>query len=439
MSERFFSKTMRIAVPIALQAMLQSSFSVIDQLMVGQLGKTSIAAVEVGGKPGFVFIFVSGAIATVAGIMVSQYMGKKEPAKINSSMSVNMCVMLALSIVTAVLCMIFPQQLASIFTKDSAVIGNAIAYIRTTAMIYPLSGTALILAVHIRCNNKAEYPLYISAVSAVMNTILNYALIFGRFGAPALGVEGAAIASVISQVVNLLLMIYFYRKLCTFKFNLCLTREDLMQYVFMLMPLAFNEFLWTCGQNVNTYVYGHMGTSELVAMSLTGPVQSLFMGAMSGLQQAASILIGRSLGEKDYDSAYNNAKKFCWYGFAGSCVLSVLLLLAAYPYVGFYNVDSSVKILGAQLLMAFALLAPIKVQNMIFSGGVIKSGGKTKYVVIIDFIGTWLVGAPLVIFLGLVVKVPIVWTYVIFSQEELVRFLLTVWLFKRRKWMRTLE
>lgn len=117
--EHFLREAMTIAIPVALQAMLQSSFSMIDQLMVGQLGKTAIAAVEVGGKPQFVFAFVSGAIATVTGIMVSQYMGKNDQKKINTSMSVNLLVMLCLALFTMGLCLILPDVLAGIFTKDT--------------------------------------------------------------------------------------------------------------------------------------------------------------------------------------------------------------------------------------------------------------------------------------------------------------------------------
>ena len=124
--ESFFKKSIKIAVPVALQAMLQSSFSLIDQVMVGQLGKRAIAAVEVGGKPGFVFTFVSGAVATVTGIMVSQYMGKEDDEKVDVSMSVNMLVMIAIALITTMACLFVPGLLTGIFTKDMAVIETGV-------------------------------------------------------------------------------------------------------------------------------------------------------------------------------------------------------------------------------------------------------------------------------------------------------------------------
>ena len=407
--------------------------------MVGQLGKNAIAAVEVGGKPGFVFAFVSGAVATVTSIMVSQYMGKDDKQKINVSMSINLLVMLFIALSTSFACFFGPKALAGIFTNDSSVVSLAENYIRLVGFIFPMSGIASILAVQIRCRDHSDYPLYVSAVAAIVNTILNYLLIFGNFGLPKMGVVGAALASVISQVVNLLLMIYFFRKTCTFRFSISMSSSEILQYATMLLPIVLNEFLWTVGQNVNTYIYGHMGTNELAGMSLTGPIQGLFIGALSGLAQAAGILIGKRLGEQEYDKAYSESKRLCIYGFVGSITLSIVLILLRGVYASLYNVESDVRLIGANLLFDFDILAPIKVQNMILGGGIIRSGGRTKYIMIIDMLGTWLIGVPLGLYAGLVLKLPIVWTYFILSQEELFRFIITVFMFRSRKWMNTIE
>lgn len=436
--DTFLKRAFKIAIPVALQAMLQSSFSMVDQLMVGQLGKTAIAAVEVGSKPGFVFTFVSGAVATVTGIMVSQYMGKEDEEKINVSMSVNLCVMMLIAVLTALACFFAPYSLARIFTEDSAVAKTAASYIGIVSFIYPLSGIATILAVQIRCKDHSEYPLYVSAAASVVNTVLNFVLIFGYIGMPALGVKGAAIASLSSQVVNLALMVFFYVKTCSFKFDLRMNKEEMWQYIVMLMPIVLNELLWTVGQNVNTYIYGHMGTNELAGMSLTGPIQGLLIGALSGLAQAAGILIGKRLGEKEYDKAYSESQQLCLYGFAGAVILSTLLVILRSLYIGLFKVDLDVRGIGGQLLLAFAILAPVKVMNMILGGGIIRSGGRTKYIMIIDMLGTWLVGVPLGLYAGLVLKLPIVWTYFILSQEELFRLVITIFMFRSKKWMNTI-
>ena len=437
--DSFLKTTMRIAVPVAIQAMLQSSFSMIDQIMVGQLGTTQVAAVEIGSKPGFIFSFVSGAVATVAGIMISQYLGKKDQDAVQRSLSVNLLAMILLATAFISASLLLPEKIAAIYSTDQEVIRQAGDYIRTLSVVYLFSGISSILAVQIRCMNYAVYPMYISAGAAVVNTALNWVLIFGKLNFPAMGIRGAALASVISQLVNVILMIAVFLRLDgMLQFSLRLGKQGWQQYFVMLLPVVFNEFLWTIGQNVNTYIYGHMGTGELAAMSLTGPVQGFLIGALSGISQAAGIIIGKRLGEKEYEQAYQESKKLCFYGAVGAVVLSGLLILLRGAYTGLYQVETEVKDTGAALLLAFAILAPIKVENMILGGGIIRSGGRTKYIMIIDMCGTWLIGVPLGLFTGMVLHLPIFWVYFILSQEELFRLVVSIFMFRSRKWMNTL-
>ncbi|MBQ9195743.1 MAG: MATE family efflux transporter [Clostridia bacterium] len=438
MRDSFFRQAMAIAVPVSLQAMLQSSFSMIDQVMVGQLGGTQVAAVEIGGKPGFVFTFVSGAVAAVAGIMISQYMGKRDEKSVRGSVSVNLCAALLLGLITTGLCLALPGRIAALYTADAAVIGEALAYIRLIVPVFPMSGVAGVLAVEIRCRGHARIPLYISAAAAVINTLLNALLIFGRWGLPALGVRGAALATVISQALQLTLMMAAHRRRCGFHFQPRIGWPAFRRYLGMLLPAAANELLWTVSQNIYTGIYGHMGTAELAAMALTGPVQGMLTGALSGLSQAAGILIGQRLGEGDYEQAYRQSKRLCVYGLLGSLGLALALAALRGAYAGLYRVEQNVQALGAQLLMLFALLLPVKVQNMILGGGVIRSGGRTHYIMIIDTLGAWLVGVPLGLITGRALGWPIGWVYLALSMEEVFRLILSVILFRSRKWMQTI-
>ena len=207
----------------------------------------------------------------------------------------------------------------------------------------------------------------------------------------------------------------------------------------MLLPVLVNEFLWSVGQNVNTFIYGHLEKGDLAAMSMTGPIQGLFIGKLSGVSQAAGILIGKRLGAREYDRAYRESKKLMWYGLIGSLILSTLLIALRGSYVLLYNVEPEVQTVSASLLLAFAVLAPVKVANMILGGGIIRSGGKTTYIMIIDMIGTWLIGTPLGLLTAFVFHLPVVWVYFILSQEELVRLLISFLVFRRKKWIASLS
>lgn len=172
---------------------------------------------------------------------------------------------------------------------------------------------------------------------------------------------------------------------------------------------------------------------------MTGPIQGLFIGALSGVSQAAGILIGKRLGANEYEKAYQESKKLMWYGIAGSLILSVLLIRLRWVYVPLYKVEPGVRNTAAKLLLAFAVMAPVKVANMILGGGVVRSGGKTASIMVIDIVGTWLIGVPLGLTTAFLFQLPIEWVYFTLSQEELIRLGMTLIVFKRKGWMNRLS
>lgn len=439
--ESFIFSVIGIAVPVGLQSMLQSSFAMIDQLMVGQLGSTAVSAVEVAGRPAFIYSVVLGAIATITGIMISQYLGREDGKTADRSLSVNLAAAAGLALLFMAMCALFPDRIVGWYVKDDpAIVAAGRNYLIYILWTYLPMGISSLLAVMIRCLDHAVWPLVAGIASAVVNTGLNYVLIFGHFGFPASGITGAAIASVISQIVNMLLMTAAFCRIRLrgqekFCFSLVLGKGGYLQYFRMLVPVLITELLWSLGQNVNTFLYGHLEQGDLAAMSMTGPIQGLFIGALSGVSQAAGILIGRRLGAREYDKAYQESKKLVWYGIAGSLFLSALLIWLRRLYVPLYQVEPCVQNKAAGLLFAFAVLAPVKVANMILGGGVVRSGGKTAYIMVIDLIGTWFVGVPIGFITAFYFRLPVVWVYFLLSQEELVRLFLTILVFRRKGWM----
>ena len=438
--QSFFQSVIRIAIPVALQSMLQSSFSMIDQVMVGQLGSIGIAAVGLAGKFAFLYSVVIGAVTAIAGIMIAQYLGQRDQKSADRSLCVNLLVATGISLVFTFLSLLIPGRIMQLYSEDAAAVQSAAAYLRIIAGTYLPIGVASTLSVMLRCSDRAKAPLAAAILSALTNTGLNYVLIFGKLGAPALGVEGAAIASVASQWVNVLVVAFFFRALLSkrrerFNISVSLGGADRKQYLAMLLPVVVNEFLWGLGQNVFTILYSHIGTQEVAAVALISPVESLLIGALSGLAQAAGILIGKRLGAEEYDRAYRESKQLMWYGFIGSAVLSLLLVMLRGSYVRIYHVEDYVRQTAAWLLVAFAVLAPFKVQNMILGGGIIRSGGVTKYIMWIDLMGTWLIGVPLGLLCARVLRLPVAWVYFVIGLEEVARWLVTVWLFRSRKWI----
>ena len=440
----FMKSLCKIAVPVTLQSMLQASFSIVDQIMIGQLGETNISAVGLGSNFSLIFSVVIGAVGAVAGILIAQFMGAEDKKEAWCSFDVSLICGIMISALFLLAAGAFPLQILGLYTEDMSIINTGAVYFRIVAFSYIPMAVSNILSAWLRCREHATIPFLASFGAVAVNTGLNYLLIFGKFGFPRMEIKGAAIATLISQLFNLVFIVIGF-VVCNRRdgdkpvLSLRFKKITIRDYLVMIMPILVSEFLWSLGQNVESAVYGHLGTSNLAAYTLTGPIQGLIVGALSGLSAAAGVMIGKRLGRKEYDEAYAESKKIMYAGLAGSVVVASLLILLTGVYTGLYRVDNSVKELGKILLIVFALYAPVKVENMILSGGIIRSGGNTKIIMVIDIVGTWCIGIPLCLLAAYVFRWGIVGVYALLTTEEIFRLAVALVIFRKRKWMISLS
>ena len=441
--DSFIQQVFKIALPVALQCMLQSSFSIVDQIMVGSLGSVSVAAVGIAGKLSTLYSVVIGAVVSVAGIILSQYLGANDNDEADRGFSLHTLLSIGIGVVFMAVCLAFPVRLMGLYSADGNTVAVAAKYLRIIAFGFLPYAVSMMTSVRMRCMEKASLPLVCSIISSLLNTVLNYLLIFGKLGFHAMGANGAATATVISQGFNALLMVAAMKVIdrkrgISFRFMPRLTKMTRGSYLAILFPVLVIEFMWSLSENVYASVYGHIGTPECAAMTLTYPVQGLTVGALSGIAQAAGILIGKELGKGEKHSAYQKSRRLLLYGLIGSFVLAALTVLAMGVYTDFYNVEEYVKSTARQILIAFVVVLPVKVLNMILGGGIVRSGGQTRTMMIIELLGTWGFGVPLALLGAYVWKFSIPLVYFILSMEECVRLLLTWIVFVRKNWMRKL-
>lgn len=440
--KEFQKELLQIAVPVTLQCLMQSSFSVVDQIMTGQLGSINIAGIGLGGKFASIYSVVIAAIASVAGIMIAQYIGKNDHKQVGRSFYTNLAVSLIFVMVFTSLSMMMPYQILGFYMDDESAVQGGVEYLRIYALSFlPVAVTSMFSA-YLRCVGAAKVPLYAGIVASVANTVLNYILIFGNAGFPAMGVKGAAWASVIAQLSGCILTVLFFISLSRknswkISFEIRMDNVYMKQYLVILMPMLVCEFFWSLGENVYASIYGHVGTKAFAAMTLTNPLQALVMGALSGVSQAAGVMIGKRLGADDRGSAYQDSKRLMYTGLVCSILLSVLIIVLNQYYVLIFQVEEDVRLMTRYVLAVYALVAPVKVQNMIL-GGILRSGGKTTFVMIIDMIGTWIFGVPLGLLSAFVFHLPIAAVYFVLSMEECIRVIISFIVFRKKKWMQTL-
>ena len=354
----------------------------------------------------------------------------------------NLTVSLIFVMVFTSLSMMMPYQILGFYTDDESAVQGGVEYLRIYALSFlPVAVTSMFSA-YLRCVGAAKVPLYAGIVASVANTVLNYILIFGNAGFPAMGVKGAAWASVIAQLSGCILTVLFFISLSRknswkISFEIRMDKVYMKQYLVILMPMLVCEFFWSLGENVYASIYGHVGTKAFAAMTLTNPLQALVMGALSGVSQAAGVMIGKQLGADDRGSAYQDSKRLMYTGLVCSILLSVLIIVLNQYYVLIFQVEEDVRLMTRYVLAVYALVAPVKVQNMIL-GGILRSGGKTTFVMIIDMIGTWIFGVPLGLLSAFVFHLPIAAVYFVLSMEECIRVVISFIVFRKKKWMQTL-
>lgn len=438
--KNFYNNILKIALPVTVQSLLQALLNLIDGIMIGNLGSASIAGVGLGGKFISLFTVTMAAVVTVAGIMIAQYKGNQNNNGISNSFYCNLYFTLLIAGLFMVVSLVFPKQIMSLYTGDKVTINLAAIYLMImTAGFIPQSVT-LMLSALLRNMECARLPLAASFVSVITNTFLNYCFIFGAGVFPAMGVAGAALASSISRIIELIIVLALYFKVKNKKnieltFQIKVERTFVVKIWTILAPILLCEFLWSLGENFYAMIYGHIGTEACAAMALTYPIQTIVFGILSGLSASAGIVVGKSLGEGSNEKAYMEAKEFIKITIIAAICISVIIMFLAGYYVRLFNVIADTRNIAVSILYAYSLVFCAKVTNMVLGGGILRSGGQTKYIMVIDIVGTWLIGVPLGFITAYILKLPIYYVYFILSLEEYVRLILEIRLFKSKRWL----
>lgn len=435
----FFS----LALPISLQSLFQASFSVIDQVMVGQLGTDSVAAIGLGANFANMFTITLAAIGTAASIMIAQYCGNRDVRSVNHAFFSSSFAAAAVTMLFLLPSLFLSGQILSLYTTDAAVIEPATGYLRIVGTSFPAMLVTAMLSALLRNTGRARLPMITGIISVGANTLLNYLLIFGKFGMPAMGVSGAALATSATRFLEagLLLLLFLTgqsRSEVPIRMELHVPPAVFRQTLAITGPIVANEFLWGLGQTAYAVIYGRMGTDEMAAVTLTQPVQGLLIELFTGVSTAASILVGNSLGKSDNDAACRLSERFVRLGAAGSGIAGILLCIFAGFYSGFFSVSQTVKTSCTQILYVFAVVLFVKVSNMILGGGILRSGGKTHYTLYLDLLGTWAIGVPLGVLAAFIFHLPVHWVYFMISLEEIVRLYLEIRIFRSRRWIKNI-
>lgn len=441
MDKEFKKKLTDIALPVTVQTLMHSSLSLIDQIMIGSLGSACIAGIGLAGKFTSLFSVTVSAIVAAAGILISQYVGAKNERGVRDSFYLPLYFSLIFVVGFTLASLFVPIQIMAFYADDVETISKAAVYLRWRAVGYFPEILTMFVSTLLRNMNRAKLPAVAGVVAIITNTLLNWLLIFGFGPIPMMEEAGAAIATVISHIVEMLIVVVLFVREKK-KQNLFLhptvsfSKEFVKNAAVILAPILVGEFLWSLGENMYAVIYGHLGTEPCAAMTLMYPIQGIAIGALCGVSAASGIIVGNSLGANDDKKAWSQAIDFVRLTVTAGIIIGVIVCALSPFYVKLFNVAPETRAVTIKILAAFAFVFTAKVFNMVIGGGVLQSGGQTKFMTAVNIIGTWGVGVPLGFVSAYFFKLPIWWVYFFLSLEEFVRVGISIWLLKSRRWMK---
>jgi len=454
----FFRTLLRLAVPMALQNFLVFSLAMVDTLMIGQLGEVEIASVGLANQVFFLLMLYLYGITTGTVVFTAQFWGKKDILGIRQALGLCLRTAAGGAVAVSLISLIFPRLILSLFSEDPAVIGIGSAYLRIVSLSFVCSAISMSFSMVLRSIERPKLPLLITFVSLLLNTGLNYLLIFGKAGFPALGVKGAAIATAISRGLEcliFLLVIYLDRRSAggavsdgsaagghplagRLREFFIPPRSFVKRYFAITIPVVLNEVSWALGFTMYKVVYARMGTNVIAAINISDTIINILLVVIHGTSNACAVMIGNVLGAGQKEKAYTYAVRFSVLGPVVALLLGCLLIPISAWVPLLFNVSQSVRHMTRQVLLLHAIFLPFDVFNWQLIVGILRSGGDTRYSMFLEIGTMWGYGVPLAFISGLVLHQPIGLVFILIRSEEVVKFVIGLFRLISKKWIRIL-
>ena len=439
----FLSKAFRIALPVAMQGMLNTLVNLADTLIIGSLGESTIAAVGLANKVFFVFTLLVFGIVSGSGVLAAQYWGNQDVKNIRKVMGLALTLSMIGALCFVIPCVLAPEKVMRIFTTSQSSIEIGAAYLTIAVFSYPFTAITNTLVAMQRAVNRVKAPVLITCMAIVVNICLNYVFIFGHFGAPALGAPGAAIATLTARSLEaaaIILVIYLGKSPIAghIREMFGYSKEFLRQFARTTVPVIANEFTWGLGTTLYSLAYGRMGDNAVAAITIATTIQDLVVVLFQGLSAATAVILGNEMGAGKLKRAERYAKNFFILQFMITVIAALVCVGIRWQIIGLYNVSAGVARDISLCLIVFALYMPAKMFNYVNVVGVLRSGGDTTASLFLDCTGVWLIGVPLAFLGGLYFKFPIYIVYALVLSEEIYKFVLGYIRYRQKKWLRNL-
>lgn len=437
----FYRKVFALVFPMALQNLINVGVTTADVVMLGRVNETVLSAASLAGQVQFILSLLFFGLSSGATVLASQYWGKQDLRTIEKIMGITLRFALAGSILVSSITLLFPEQVMRIFSSEADVIAAGASYLRIVALGYVISGITMIYVSILRSIEKVIFATVMYSVSLLINVVLNSILIFGLLGFPAMGIKGAAIATLIARICELFLVI-LYSKLVNrsiaFHLKDLLVLDPILNkdYLRYCTPVMINEIIWGTGTSACSAIIGHLGKSAVAANSVAQVTRQLAMIVCFGIANATAIMLGKELGEGKTQLAKQHAKSFIRITMGIALMGSVVILLASQVTGRFLVLSSEAKTYLLFMMFVMSYFALAQAFNTTVIVGVLRSGGDTRYGLFIDTITMWAISLPLGFLAAFVFHLPVPIVYMILLSDEIFKLPLSYFRYRKQVWVK---
>ncbi len=442
-NQEFINSFVKLLIPITLQNVIGYVLNMADIVMVGALGESELSAISLANQPFGIFWCVMFGLISGGSILVSQYWGKRDEKSINRITGFVLTLIIGASLIFTALCLFLPSTVMSIYTNDATLIETGSRYLVIIAFSFTTTGISSVMLGLLRCTEQANAPLIINCCSLALNTLLNYMLIFGNLGAPKMGVAGAAVATTIARAFELVLTLLFifvidkrriFKLSQMVKFKVAIIKEFFRYGAAALV----NDVVWGLGISVHAMVIGRLGAAAVAAYTATNLAERFAFIVIGGFGAAVSVLIGKELGAGKVEQSKKYAKYILRIALVLGLAFGIACIVLTPLFLKLFNFSPDTSHIARYMILVMALVVLTKTLNYTTGVGLLRSGGDTKFMAILDICGLYLVSIPLGLLCAFVFKTPPYIVYLALMTDEIIKVTLYHLRYKSFKWARNI-
>lgn len=437
----FYRKLIAVGIPVLIQQIISIGLNLVDTIMVGKVSENALAAVGAANQVYFIFGVVLFGIFSGAAVHTVQYWGIRDLKSLRKILGIDYMMCILLTVPTVILVYVLAPGIIRLFSDEGEVIVLGAQYLRIACFSYFFSGLSFVISYNSRAIQDLKVPTTVNAVAIGINIVLNYALIYGHFGFPELGVRGAAIATLTARIIEciaMLLSIYLRKEhplKARFSEMKAFSREMFREVMVTAVPVIITEGLWALSISLTFAAYGRINASALAIVQIAVTVTDFFQTVYFGVGNASAVIIGEALGQGRKNRAWRYSRNIMRITWILNVLMTAAIILMRQPIADIYDFDQSTTEMLMKALLVYGIAMTPKMLDYMIICGILRAGGDTLYTMYIDVGFNMGLQVPLAFFGVLVLDLPLHWAMALVAVADFIKIGLCYQRYYSKKWM----